>query len=216
LKDWLLEHKMYGLVLVLIAAFGFYYVSGNHSAAPASNQVQSLDNKLQTNEKKTENTKKTDQEKQPEKMMVDVKGQVKLPGVYLANAGERVNDVINRAGGLTDKADKSQINFAEHVKDEMVINVPAKGEVPAALPNANSSAGGTAVPGNAAQNQAKVNLNKADENGLQTLPGIGPAKAKAIIEYREKNGPFKTIEDLKNISGFGEKTFEKLKDLVEV
>lgn len=216
MKDWLLEHKMYGLVLVVVAAIGFYYFSGNDTAAPASNQVQGMEKSLQTDEAKTKTAIETVTEKQPEKIMVDVKGQVKLPGVYLANAGERVNDVINRAGGLTDKADQSQVNFAEHVKDEMVIYIPAKGEAPAALPNSHTSGGEAPAPGNAAQNQAKVNLNKADETQLQTLPGIGPSKAKAIIEYREKSGPFKTIEDLKNISGIGDKTFEKLKDLVEV
>jgi competence protein ComEA len=122
-------------------------------------------------------------------------------------------DVIGRAGGLTDQADQTQVNLAEHVVDEMVIYIPAKGEEGDTLttsgPSSNSS-GGTG------QNQGKIDLNKADEQELQNLPGIGPAKAAAIIEFRNTSGPFKTIEDLKNISGIGDKTFEKLKDLIVV
>nr|WP_235841991.1 helix-hairpin-helix domain-containing protein [Neobacillus fumarioli] len=219
LKEWLMEHKMYGLLVIVIAAFGLYYFFGHDAQVPAANQMQGFETKPQIQKKKTDNTKQTAKDKQSDQVMVDVKGQVKLPGVYQANQGERVNDVINRAGGLTDKADQSQVNFAEHIKDEMVIYIPAKDEVPQALPsNGNTANNGktAASPGNPTKNQTKVNLNKADETQLQTLPGVGAAKAKAIIDYREKSGPFKKIDDLKNISGIGDKTFEKLKDLIEV
>ncbi|MEH7120806.1 helix-hairpin-helix domain-containing protein, partial [Neobacillus vireti] len=88
------------------------------------------------------------------------------------------------------------------------------GEEGSALP-LQTGTGGTASNGTG-QKQGKINLNKADEAELQNLPGVGPAKAAAIIEFRETSGPFKTIEDLKNISGIGDKTFEKLKDLIDV
>ena len=151
----------------------------------------------------------------PEKIIVDVKGQIKHPGVYQSSEGERVIDVITRAGGLTENGDASQVNFAEHVVDEMVIYIPAKGEEG----QTTAGTGGknlTTSSGLASNNQGKIDLNKADVTELQNLPGIGPAKATAIIEYRDTNGKFNAIEDLKNISGIGDKTFEKLKDLILV
>ncbi|PFO03837.1 competence protein ComEA [Bacillus sp. AFS076308] len=151
---------------------------------------------------------------QPENIMVDVKGQVNRPGVYQSNTGERVIDVIGRAGGLTEQADQTQVNFAEHVEDEMVIYIPGKGEEGSSLPSSIGTSG--TVSSADGQKQGKININKADEQELQNLPGIGPAKAAAIIEFRNTSGPFKAIEDLKNISGIGDKTFEKLKDLIAV
>lgn len=140
-------------------------------------------------------------------IMVDVKGAVKVPGVYSAVEGERVIDLITKAGGFQPQADQNQVNLSERVADEMVIFVPIQGEV------ANSMVGGSIQ---AQAHNELVNINKASENELQTLPGIGPAKALAIIEYRETNSGFKTIEDIKKISGIGEKTFEKLESLITV
>ncbi|WP_223591284.1 helix-hairpin-helix domain-containing protein [Neobacillus bataviensis] len=214
MKDWLNEHKLYVILAAIIVFGGLYYFFYIGNDAPStSNQTVSLENTTsQTNEQEGENNQQEKQSKVPDKIMVDVKGQIKQPGVYQANIGERVIDVISRAGGLTDQADQGQVNFAEHVQDEMVIYIPAKGETGAAP----VSSGGTPLSGGVAQNEGKINLNKADENELQNLPGIGPSKAAAIIEYRNTSGPFKAVEDLKNISGIGDKTFEKLKDLVDV
>ncbi|MBS8264978.1 competence protein ComEA [Mesobacillus boroniphilus] len=140
-------------------------------------------------------------------MMADIKGAVVNPGVYEIHEGGRVVDLIERAGGLVEDADTAAINFALYVQDEMAIYVPRIGEnVEAALP----------VKAGEAAGKGTVNLNSAQSSELQTLPGIGPAKAEAIIEYRESNGPYKSIEDLKEISGIGDKTFEKLKDLISV
>ena len=140
-------------------------------------------------------------------MMADIKGAVVNPGVYEIHEGGRVVDLIELAGGLAEDADTAAINFASYVQDEMAIYVPRIGEnVNAVLP---VQVGETAGNGT-------VNLNSAGSSELQTLPGIGPAKADAIIEYREMNGPYKSIEDLKEISGIGDKTFEKLKDLISV
>nr|WP_286181287.1 helix-hairpin-helix domain-containing protein [Bacillus sp. ISL-37] len=139
--------------------------------------------------------------------MADIKGAVVNPGVYEINEGGRVIDLIELAGGLAKDADPAAINFALYVQDEMAIYVPRIGEnVSAALPVQVGEAAGNGT----------VNLNSAGSSELQTLPGIGPAKAEAIIEYRETNGPYKSIEDLKEISGIGDKTFEKLKDLISV
>ena len=149
-----------------------------------------------------------------ETLFVDVKGAVGKPGVYEAQINERVIDIINKAGGLIDSADEAKINFAMRVEDEMVIYVPEIGEV---IEEAAAIVIGGGLQGTGqTKSDGKVNLNTADETELQTLTGIGPSKAAAIIEFRETNGPFKAIEDLKSISGIGEKTFEKLKESIRV
>ncbi|WP_160721807.1 helix-hairpin-helix domain-containing protein [Bacillus sp. USDA818B3_A] len=215
MKDWLLSHKIQIGVVLLIALAGFYYfyVQGSEETAPLSSISKETEPQETNLEINNENSTAAEA-KLPEKIMVDVKGQVKRPGVYESNTGERVMDVIGRAGGLTEQADQTQVNLAQHVEDEMVIYIPAKGEEEAALLMSNAAGESAAV--GTEQKQGKININKADEQQLQTLPGVGPAKAAAIIEYRNTSGPFKAIEDLKNISGIGDKTFEKLKDSIVV
>ncbi|MFD1705471.1 helix-hairpin-helix domain-containing protein [Siminovitchia sediminis] len=139
---------------------------------------------------------------------VDVKGAVSSPGLYEANEDDRILDVIQQAGGLEETADEKQINFAQKVHDEMVIYIPEQGELEESGPAAGF------VP--ASQDQGKININKAELIELETLPGIGPSKAQAIMDYREEQGRFKTPEDLKNVSGIGEKTFERLQELISV
>lgn len=150
-------------------------------------------------------------EQVPQAMKADIKGAVKNPGVYEAKEGERVIDLLEKAGGLTGKADSTKINFALKITDEMVIYVPEEGEI---VEETQTGAGNVEAKGQ--QDSGKVNLNRADETELQTLPGIGPSKAAAIIEHRDTNGPFKDIEDLKLISGIGDKTFEKLKEHIRI
>jgi competence protein ComEA len=141
-------------------------------------------------------------------VFVDVKGSVKKPGLYKVKKGERLKFVIDRAGGFTAEADVKLINLAVKVTDEMLIYVPEIGEVQSEIPVIQGEQDGS--------DETKVNLNSATQEEFETLPGIGPAKAATFVQYREENGPFDKIEDIKNISGIGEKTFEKLKDNIFV
>ena len=143
-------------------------------------------------------------------VLVDVKGQVKFPGVYELTAEDRVIDAIHLAGGYTDLAETKLINHAQRLQDEMVIYIPQKGEEIDV-----DTIGIVLTTGNSSGNGGKININKADETQLQALPGVGPAKAQAIIAYRTEVGKFQTIDDLKKVSGIGEKSFERLKDLIE-
>jgi competence protein ComEA len=212
MKDWMYEHKVYVIITVIIAFAAIFYFL-EESKSSVSDVENIVPQEVEVKEEK-DIPQAQDEIQEPEIIMVDVKGQVTMPGVYSSSQGERVIDVIQRAGGLTENADESQVNFAEHVQDAMVIYIPAKGEEGVTVPTGTtvnpSNTGGTSG------NQAKINLNKADETQLQNLPGIGPSKAAAITEYRETSGPFKSVEDLKDISGIGDKTFEKLKDLITV
>ncbi|KJE26157.1 competence ComEA helix-hairpin-helix repeat region domain protein [Geobacillus kaustophilus] len=144
-------------------------------------------------------------EEAPKTAVVDVKGAVAKPGVYEVAADARIRDVIVLAGGLTDEADETKVNLAAKVRDEMMIYVPAKGE---AAPASETTG---AAPKDEAGIGPQVAVNTATEEELMQLPGIGPAKAKAIIAYREEHGPFRRAEDLLNVTGIGEKTLEKLK-----
>jgi competence protein ComEA len=156
---------------------------------------------------------------EPAIIKVDVKGAVRTPGVFIAKLGDRVIDLIAAAGDFTKDADADKVNLAQLVEDQMVIYVPRAGEEAVELADAASASTGGAVAttsttGSSSGNQ--VNLNTATQAELETLPGIGPSKAIAIIEYRETTGKFQQIEDLKNISGIGDKTFEKLQDSITV
>lgn len=150
----------------------------------------------------------------PAEIVIDVKGAVIMPGIYIMTSDQRVNDAINKAGGLTEKADAAAVNLAQKVQDEMVIYVPLKGEE---MPPVIASSNGTiAAKTSESAEDALININKADISGLQKLPGIGQAKAQAIIDYRETEGLFTATEELKNVSGIGDKTFEKLEPLITV
>ena len=142
---------------------------------------------------------------------VDIKGAVKVPGIYQLKNQQRIWDALALAGGVSEEADTTQVNYAQKVKDQMIIYVPKKGEsVPQSLETLQESA-------LAQQNQeGKINLNTATEAELQTISGIGAKKAQEIIRFRDEQGPFKTVEELKNVPGIGEKTVERLKDMLTV
>ncbi|MGE7764447.1 helix-hairpin-helix domain-containing protein [Peribacillus sp. NPDC096540] len=160
----------------------------------------------------------TETEAEPLIIKVDVKGAVQAPGIFTAEAGDRVIDLITKAGSFTDKADKDKVNFAQIVEDQMVIYVPKIGEEGIELPeNAPVTSSGTVATGGASgESRGQVNLNTATKEDLETLSGIGSSKATAILEYRDTIGKFKQIDELKNVSGIGDKTFEKLKDSISV
>lgn len=144
-----------------------------------------------------------------ELFMVDVKGEVHAPGVYELPADGRVKDAIAMAEGLTDEANELAINFAQKVEDQMVIYVPHMDDDSGLPENTTTGAG-------EASGATVININTASEQELMTLSGIGQAKAQQIIQYREEKGLFDTPEDLMNVSGIGEKSFETLKDSIKV
>ena len=139
-------------------------------------------------------------------IFVDIKGAVKNPGVYQMKAGDRVKDALDAAGGLTGEADSQKVNLAQRVEDQMVIVVPKVGEEVTEMP-----AGATSKK---ASKEGKVNINTATVEELKTLKGVGEKKAEAIIEYRKKNGSFKTKEDLMKVRGIGKKLFESFQERI--
>ena len=140
---------------------------------------------------------------------VDVKGAVKSPGIYDLPVGSRVNDAVQKAGGLTEQADSKALNLAQKVSDEALVYVPTKGEEAASQQAGPRTASSTSK-------EKKVNLNKASLEELKQVKGLGGKRAQDIIDHREINGKFKSVEELKKVSGIGAKTIEKLKDYVTV
>lgn len=138
---------------------------------------------------------------------VDVKGAVKSPGIYDLPVGSRVNDAVQKAGGLIDNADSKSINLAQKISDEALVYVPTKEE--AANQESYSNATGN-------KESKKVNLNKASLEELKQVKGLGAKRAQDIIDHRESNGKFKSVDELKKVSGIGAKTIEKLKEYVTV
>ncbi len=142
----------------------------------------------------------------------DIKGAVVRPGMYQIPQNARVLDLVRMAGGFTAEAAQNQVNFSQMVEDQMVIYVPTSAED---FSEWQEGQLGIRTEG-PATTSAKVNLNKADSSELQQLNGIGEKKAAAIIDYRQENGSFNSVEELKKVSGIGDKIFDNLKDEIEV
>ena len=143
-------------------------------------------------------------------IIVDITGLVRRPGVYQFASGDRVIDAVERAGGAKPNADLSVLNLAAPLTDGTQVVVPKAGAAPAGTV---VSPGGTATgttPG------ALININTAGETELETLTGVGPVTAEAIVQYRTENGPFATVDDLEDVSGIGPATLEEIRPFVTV
>lgn len=153
-------------------------------------------------------------------VIVDIKGMVVNPGVYEVPSSYRVNDVIETAGGLVDGADTSKINLAKVVSDEMAIIIYSNEEILEKYKNEVCVCDCPDISNDACISDSEeddvININTADIDELMNIKGIGRSKAKAIIEYREKNGNFNSTSDIKNVDGIGDSLFEKIKMYIKV
>lgn len=200
------------IVIAIIVLVGFGYYKSN-SDNLNNNQIQTLVDTKSTesiNEKSENNTQKREDNSMT---MCQIDGCVNKPGVYSFKKDDRIKDIVELAGGFTQDADTKSVNLAMKLKDEMKIYIPSKTETSKAQNNDRHSSDIVTIKDN--NSSSLVNINTADSNKLQTLPGIGPSKAKKIIEFREKN-QFKKIEEIKNVDGIGDKTFESLKSLITI
>ena len=219
-------------VIRLILVFGGYLYYDNNSISTSSVKKLSVD-------------KKQDIKDDLSTVFVDVKGAVNSPGVYELDEGKRVIDAINLAGGLTDKADTININLSKKLTDEMYVIIYTKDEIYNYKQNnesvndikcasmecvcpdvSNDACINSASTGNSSSSSedgnkvtdddSKVSINSATKEELMKLEGIGEVKAEAIIKYRQENGSFKSVEELKNVSGIGDAVYDKIKDNIIV
>jgi len=183
--------------LTLLVLFSFIGLFFWQQDMPSDQKVLKMEQKNQSendvvNSKGEQTTKSS--------IFVDVKGEVNQPGVYELKEGRRVKDAIKRAGGMTGQADPLSVNLAQKLLDEMVVYVSAE-----------------TLAGNGKGSYAdKLSINRASLEELMNLSGIGEAKAKKIIAYRDQFGPFKSVDDLLEISGIGSKTLQGFREDVRV
>ena len=197
-------------IIVICAGLGL--VLGGCFLLKPSTQTPAKESNLQTEVTTVSKDEKEDKNQKEEVVeqdliTVDVKGAVKTPGIYDLPVGSRINDAVQKAGGLTDNADSKSINLAQRISDEALVYVPTKEEATSQEAQSNAS--------NTKENK-KVNLNKASLEELKQVKGLGAKRAQDIIDYRESNGKFKSVDELKKVSGIGAKTIEKLKEYVTV
>lgn len=145
-------------------------------------------------------------------VVIHIAGEVNNPGVFELPYGSRINDAVQLAGGVTEYANISAINLAAFLRDAMQIVVPAIGDEVENIVTYEYAA----PPGTPAQNNNLVNINTATSTQLQTLPGVGPIIAQNIIDFRESNGWFASIDELINVAQIGAATLERLRELVTV
>lgn len=145
-------------------------------------------------------------------LFVHIAGSVKNPGLYELPQGSRVSDAVSAAGGMSEDANTSSVNLARQLTDGEQIIVASNEDILAATETGTSNGS----PAGEVSSQGKVNINTASAEELMTLDGVGEATADKIIAYRQENGSFSRIEEIKEVSGIGEKKFEAMKDAITV
>lgn len=200
------RHKIIGLIFFLICLS--FYCLFSYINTGKEELIKNEDTDMYEEIKSVDDSTKEEKKNQ---IVVEIKGAIKNPNVYWIDEESIVEDLINKAGGLNENADINSINRAEKLKNHQLIIIPdnsnhENNDVNVNILRSNND--------NLSSNL--ININTADEKELDSLPGVGPSRAKDIIRYREEKGEFKSIEEIKNVKGIGESSFEKLKDKITV
>ena len=194
-----------GIVIIAVALIG-YYVYGRDTG----------ENELITDDEVLIQQEKTKEEQA--KIVVHITGAVQNEGIVSLDENSRVADAVEAAGGLKDDADMSKINLAYILEDGMKLKIPSVNDVEDSEEDkklTNDESVVESIPeSNVKSGTSIVNINKANQTELETLPGIGPSIALKIINYRNENGKFSSIEDLKKVSGIGDNKFENIKSYI--
>jgi len=216
-KYW---HILVGVVCVVILGI-VYFPTGNSSGTPERIPMTSgggSSSVTYTPAADTSNPSPTPaiepiQQPVQRDIMIHIEGAVYQPGVFTLPYGSRVNDALTLAGGPTEEADLARINLAAFLQDAVQIIIPTIGEdLAVTMPSMENHYNST----NVTTESGLININTADERLLTTLPGIGPAIADNIISHREANGPFNSVEELRNVPRIGAVTMDRLRDLVTI
>lgn len=221
------------IIIVILCVIILFFLDKKDASSEDYNYLEISEGSINSNTTEDNNTEVQNN------IYIHIMGEVKNPGVVIAKEGDRIKDIIEKAGGTTEKADLKNINLAYKVEDGQKINIPNVDENKSEnilqekddeknksttnntrnenKKNVNhitkSSGTNVIVDGNnndAESKSSKVNINTATQTELETLNGIGPSTASKIIKYRNEKGKFKKIEDIKNVSGIGEAKFKKI------
>ncbi|HFI0646174.1 TPA: helix-hairpin-helix domain-containing protein [Streptococcus suis] len=216
IKTYIEILKEYKWQIALPAAAGLLMATFLIFSQPAKSDQTGLTDFSQTEQTSSSQEQveevSTEESEELSQLTVDVKGAVEKPGLYTLEEGSRVNDAVEAAGGLTSQADPKSVNLAQKLSDEAVVYVASKDEHISVVTSTTASSAMSSEE----KSTSQVNLNTATEADLQTISGIGAKRAADIIAYREANGGFKSVDDLNNVSGIGDKTMESIRPYVTV
>jgi len=219
-KELLLKYKIIWISIALILITICLYFAIHSTKYENENRNITHDDATtfineQTNEKNKKSYAKPSNKnaKSTETIFVDIKGAVEKPNIYQMDSTDRIKQLLDKAK-LSPDADLSNINLAEKLQDQKLVYIPKKGEKNNIQSNDLTASDNPShkLQSKNKLNQEKVNLNSADESQLLKVNGIGPSKAKSIIEYRQQHGHFETIDQLKEVDGIGDKTLEKIRE----
>lgn len=194
-------------ISIVVIVIGYYYI----------NSTKEIYSYTETNSEIEEDIAKVENNEEAEKIIVHITGGVKKQGVVEVKENSRINDAIEAAGGITEKADLSDVNLAYKIEDGQKLYIPIKGDKKEEKENVvTEEAGKNVLDIEEDINVTYIDINKASAAQLEKIPGIGSQTAQKIIEYRTQNGKFRTIEDIKNVSGIGDAKFETIKKFIRV
>ena len=228
IQELLKDKKKIGILIILVVVLivsgilylksGFKELKKNDTESIFVEDKENTDtesgissNNIKNNNIST-NSKETTIPIKDKTIVVEIKGEVKKPDVYTLNENAIIKELIEAAGGLTENADLSDINRAKKLQNHDLVCIANKNDI---IKNARNSNSESNTNNSKGISSTIININTATIEQLKTLNGIGDSKAKSIIEYREQSGGFKSIEDIKNVTGIGEKMFERIKDQIE-
>ena len=211
-------------ILVVLLGAIIYYVYGRETPENNKNAIIPYEDETIQNKENNVSEDKSE-ENSTEKIIIYIAGAIKKEGVYELEEGSRISDAIEQAEGLKEEADITNINLAYKLEDGMKIRIPTQTENNEKDINKISEEYITKNSGLETENiiedtskekEEKIDINKATQEELETLSGIGPSTANKIVQYRQDNGNFKSIEDIKNVNGIGESKYNEIKEKIIV
>lgn len=193
------------LIIIMCIVIGYYIISKTEKYDYSD--IEKISNIIEEDQEVDDNIIEN-------KIVIHITGEVEEEGVIELEKGARISDAIEEAGGTTEKADLSNVNLAYSLSDGQKVKIPNINEKDEEIIVVEEKAGDNIIIEGNKSKEEKININKAAQTEIETLPGIGPSTALKIINYRNEHGKFKNIEDIKNVSGIGDSKFENIKEYI--
>ena len=193
------------LIIIMCIVIGYYIISKTEKYDYSD--IEKISNIIEEDREVDDNIIEN-------KIVIHITGEVEEEGVIELEKGARISDAIEEAGGTTEEADLSNVNLAYSLSDGQKVKIPNINEKDEEIIVVEEKAGDNIIIEGNKSKEEKININKAAQTEIETLPGIGPSTALKIITYRNEHGKFKNIEDIKNVSGIGDSKFENIKEYI--
>lgn len=193
------------LIIIMFIVIGYYIISKTEKYDYSD--IEKISNIIEEDQEVDDNIIEN-------KIVIHITGEVEEEGVIELEKGARISDAIEEAGGTTEEADLSNVNLAYSLSDGQKVKIPNINEKDEEIIVVEEKAGDNIIIEGNKSKEEKININKAAQTEIETLPGIGPSTALKIITYRNEHGKFKNIEDIKNVSGIGDSKFENIKEYI--